>query len=313
MIGPRAFSSLDYLALEAERLGGVPERLFWSGRPFDVIKRTVPGTASHMDITSVYGYPDFPSVAEASVHQRSGFEVLRQQATARGIVAGYVRMGLREPIPNLPDGGMAVCVSVGDVVSVDLRRSSDAIFADYRKQLRNELRKPTSLEIALDGDIAAFHRMYVETMQRVGASQDYFFTLEYLTALHRLDGVSLVIARSEGRPVCGAIIITQGSTLFYHLGATADAALHESPIKRLLHDIIINHANGAYEELVLGGGFGAGESNLLRFKRGFSKRVHTARALRFVFQSDVYRRLSHINGALDLSNGFFPAYRAPRS
>src|SRR5690606_32485258 len=159
--------------------------------------------------------------------------------------------------------------------------------------------------LELADKVEAFHEIYSENMARVGASDHYFFSLDYLRALCEIDGVEYHLIGRDGGLAAGAITIQQGKTLFYHLGATAQTHLVNGPIKILLADIIQKNCQKDIEKMVLGGGLGGADDSLLRFKLGFSKKLLQIFALQTIFDRSTYERLCEGHAA----SNFFPRYR----
>lgn len=305
----RVFNSDAYLALDAKRLRGIATR---APSVAGLIARTIPGQDLG-DLVSVYGYPDLVLEDVGQPFETDAFvEDITAFGRASGFVSAYLRLGLEGDLLTPSDSGMAALVDVGDVVSVDLGRPIPEIVAGYRKQLRYELRQPHQFRFERSADATVFHQMYTENMTRVQAQAQYFFSRDYLTVLCQIPGVELCLAMDDQGPVAGAIVISQGARLFYHLGATADRIFPASPLKYLLADIIEKHANGTYCELVLGGGFGGGSDSLLRFKRGFSKATRRVKALRIILDPYSYDSLGGAAASPTIKDGFFPAYRNPQ-
>lgn len=302
------FDDPRYVTLEAARLGG-RETFFDLGteHPLGLIAREIAGQ-DLSDLVSIYGYPDFSGACQNVDAFLTDFAA---QATERGQIAAYLRLGLgfETPAPSLDlDGVSAVRVDVGEVVAVDLALDLDQILAGYRKNLRYDLRQPHGLTMEQSTDTAAFHEIYTENMSRVGATETYFFTEDYLASLVAIPGVELWLARDGEGVVAGGIFLRQSEIVYYHLGATADRALRTSPMKHVLHQRIANLSGAGLRYLVLGGGVGGGEDALLRFKRGFSKTLLPVHALRVVLDPPRYSALCGVSTAE--ADGFFPAYRS---
>lgn len=312
------FNDPDYLELEAARQGGQSELFdLGNGMTAGLIGRHIADGAGR-DLVSVYGYPDLALATSPLpvVDADSVLAPLAEAARGRGLIAAYLRLGLTQDVAA-PSGAVRGCdavqVDVGEVVVVDVAGGPEAAIQAYRKQLRNELRRPSSLVIEPSNDYAAFHEIYTQNMTRVNAQQSYFFSAEYFRALGALAGVELWLAQDAQGAAAGGIFIRHGDLVFYHFGATADRALAVSPLKYLLHHRIQALARaGGTRRLVLGGGVGGADDPLFSFKRGFSKLTQPVHALRVVFDPDAYARLCGPDALPISATGFFPAYRAPK-
>lgn len=312
------FCSDEYLKLEADRLGGSPVYFdLGEGKALGLVALEIPGTMAS-DLVSVYGYPDGFAVPNktGTIDTDTLLAQFGEAARKQGFVSAYLRLGLAYETPTPlqatnASGISAVRVKVGEVVAVDLTQIADELFAGYRKQLRYDLRKDHDLSIERSDDIAVFHSVYFENMQRIGASSEYFFSADYLATLCRLPGVELWLVHDAEGVAAGGIFVRQGEIIYYHLGATADRALAKSPLKLLLHNRITALAMSGPTRLILGGGRGGADDALLRFKRGFSRLTVPVHALRVVLDPSTYAHLSSLSVQPPSATGFFPAYRAP--
>lgn len=314
----QVFDDPDYVILEASRLGGRPV-FFRHGEDQNVglIAQAIPDTDAS-DLVSVYGYPDSFSApcGKGPIDTNARLDRMAEEARRQGHIAAYIRLGLAHETPSpLPERGTtdvsAILVEVGEVVAVDLAQSAEDLMAGYRKQLRYDLRRSPELRFERSEDVEAFHKIYSENMQRVDASDEYFFSVDYLAGLCRLPGVELWLTHDADGVVAGGIFLQQGTIVYYHLGAMANRSVAMSPLKHLLHDRITALAKSSPTRLILGGGRGGKNDALLRFKRGFSRQALPVHALRVIFNPVMYARISDLPQHPPSPTGFFPAYRAP--
>ncbi|HWN68544.1 MAG TPA: hypothetical protein VNM90_12980, partial [Haliangium sp.] len=99
----------------------------------------------------------------------------------------------------------------------------------------------------------------------------------------------------------------------YHLGASASAYLALSPLKLCLHGMSLWGQARGHRWHHLGGGVGAREDSLYRFKSGFSPLRAPFRSWRAIFDrarhDELVRRVPAERRAA-AGEGFFPGYRA---
>lgn len=306
------FNSHAYLVLEANRLQGEPVYLETpNGHRCGIIKRDIPGR-NVFDAVSVYGYPDIDllSPGESFENDDTLLRELFQAAKEHKLVAGFLRLGLAQDVGVSSDLA-ARSIRVGSSVCVDLRRDREEIFQSFRPRLRSQLRNGAEFDIAPSKDINTFHRLYSENMVRLDAHDEYFFSEQYLEDLLKIEGAGLVIAEDDQGAVAGALTISHGNALYYHLGATGDRGLTSSPLRSVIAYLCQENAHKKHDILVLGGGMGGADDSLMRFKRGFSKQTKPVSALKVIFDEKNYRNL--VSGAhQNLFEGYFPHYRAPR-
>jgi hypothetical protein len=157
-------------------------------------------------------------------------------------------------------------------------------------------------------------------MKRAGAQSSYFFDRAYFDLLTReLQDVShLFVVLKDGEVAAATICTICNGIVQDHLGGTRDAFLKYSP-DRLVVDTERKWAKAAGARVFhLGGGVGAQEDSVFRYKSGFSQRRHTFRTWRWVLQPEIYgelceraTRCNASNGLQAISAGYFPAYRCP--
>ena len=147
----------------------------------------------------------------------------------------------------------------------------------------------------------AFVRIYHETMTALGASGYYFFKDEYFHDLVDLLGEDLLLMMAmEGGEYIGGSMFTlsrSSQIMQYHLSGTASVYRHRQPSKVILHAAREWGREHGFSRLHLGGGVGAQEDALFKFKRGFSPDTHLFQSHRIVVNSDQYARLCQERGA----------------
>lgn len=277
------------------------------------------------DATSVYGY-----AGPVASHREIPDGVLRRFAAALesalrdlNVVTVFSRLhplfDQRYLLAHCGD-----CVQTGRTVSLNLTRPVDEQYAGFRKSHRRGLKKLRELGVKVVEDpelkhLDEFVQIYTASMRRVGAAAHYYFDREYFESL----------ARGLG-PAMRLFLVMHGSTIvaatmhsFYngivqaHLGGTADHALEWSPDKLLIDEVRLWACAHGYRVFHHGGGVGAQEDNLYRFKAGFSDTTHDFWTWRWVVDPAANQALCAERAAWNASQGlspvadtFFPAYRA---
>jgi hypothetical protein len=275
------------------------------------------------DAATPYGYPG-PIF-------RGGYDPeFARRATAamvdglreHGVVALFARL---HPILNrdtAPLAAAGMTIAHGETVSIDLTRSTEALWSDTMSGHRNEINRSIRAGHRAFVDeawshAADFTRIYAETMGRVGATSFYRFGDDYFRALREALGPRLHLGVVDiGGAIAAAALFSEVSGLVqYHLSGTAEAFLKERPTKLLLH-----HVRGWMKErgntcMHLGGGLGGTEDSLFKFKAGFSKTRQAFHTWRVIVDRERYAALAARAGwplaEGDDASGFFPRYRRP--
>lgn len=328
----------DYHIIAYMRGEGMPELLlFEEDNDFIALPVLVRRVAeverledSHfLDITSVYGYPG--PIASRSVLPET-FVIQFQKSITQYLLGKQVVTLFSRLHPLLPQAhllqGLGDLVQVGTTISVDLTLPPEVQWGQYRENHKRDiarLRRSGWKCIAFQGVqsgefISKFANMYKQTMQRVGASQYYYFDENYFAHLFAMRNVEvwLFVACKNGEAGAAGIFTLCNKIVQYHLGATESKFLKEAPMK-LVFDTVRVWAmrRGAYV-FHLGGGVGGKEDSLWRFKAGFSKRRHAFLTWRWVLNREWYEELCSKKRERDEAQGyvcaderFFPQYRAP--
>lgn len=274
--------------------------------------------AEGADATSTYGYPGAVAGEPASSALADAFSAaLRDACSQLGIISLFVR---QNPLidSNWLLTGPAEVVDIGSTVAVDLRQSEEEISAGANSNHRRNLKKTDQLgpELMVDDDfvhLQQFIEVYNATMERNEASDAYFFPTEYYLGLKRELGPSarLFHAVIDGEVTSSVLALASGGTVQYHLGGTDPKWARDGLARWTLEQVRVWSKQNGYDWFHLGGGVGAAEDSLFRFKAGFAKTFRTFSVARYIHDPVRYAELvaeSEAEGHR-AAEGFFPAYR----
>jgi hypothetical protein len=278
------------------------------------------------DATSVYGYagpiashPDIPAWV------LRGFQAcLCEELARQRVVAVFTR--LHPLIPQLAWlTDLGEYKPIGPTVSIDLTLPAQTQRSQYRSNHKRDLNKLSRLGVKgfRDEDFGflnEFINTYYENMQRLNASDIYFFDYTYFEKLISMSNakVHLFVCLLDGEVICGGLFFSHNGIVQYHLGGTRNEALRLSPMKILLDTVRLWANDQQAHVFHLGGGVGAKEDALFHFKAGFSDQRHEFAVWRWRVLPEVYDELCEekaqwaAHHGLDaVSPEFFPAYRCP--
>ena len=214
---------------------------------------------------------------------------------------------------------------MGTTVSIDMALDTSEQYRLYRKGHKSDIKKLKRSGAVCVGDengeyLGRFVEIYRETMQRIGAREEYMFDLSYFERLLSIRGVSwrLVVGVRDGEVLCGALFSLCGGIVQYHLSGTDQRFSREAPTKMLIDDIRLWAKEQNVWAFHLGGGLGSKEDSLFEFKAGFSDRCQKFAVWRWVRDPGLYVRLVADrrewlakNEIEAVDTGFFPEHRAP--
>lgn len=278
------------------------------------------------DATSVYGYAGPVSSHEPLPPRvvRNFQAALRYELGRWRVIAVFSRLHPLIAQDQIIEG-LGDRPANGQTISIDLSLPEDEQRAQYNKSCRTSLRKLREQGFVGLHDrekcyLPEFVNVYLETMHRARAQSSYFLDEAYFNLLTgELASVShLFVALKNGVVAAATLCTICDGIVQDHLGGTRDAFLKFSP-DRLVVDTERAWAKQMGARVFhLGGGVGAQEDSVFRYKSGFSNRRHTFRTWRWVLRPDVYEELcaraarqNADSGLRAVSAGYFPAYGCP--
>lgn len=305
----------DFVFLEARRIGAEAGLVVAEAEghmvALSLLFRRIPGHPELCDATSVYGYNGvlFSGRLGAPAPQ-AALEAIERALYLRGCVALFNRSHPLRPA-QLP--GRAVS---GETLLLDLSAGLDAYLAGLTAGHAYDLRRmrAAGLRVEVDAEgkrLADFHRMYLATMDRLGAAAGYRFPQEVVSGHFRSasSGAQLWLAWDGDRLAASAIFFRGRHCAHYHLSAS-DRLASKHPATKLILDEFIRAeiALGRREFLHLGGGVGGAVDSLNQFKRGFGAQPVPFHLTRWIVRPADYDLLCEGHADAD----FFPRYRSAR-
>lgn len=284
-----------------------------------LIIRKIEGTLFY-DVTSVYGYSGPIASRQIKEFDGSFLDYFRNEIKAyfraNNIIAAFSRLH-----PLIEQS--AVFQNFGELkqlnktISIDLTLPVDEQRRGFRKSLKSDLnqfkRKDYSTLIASNKDeIDEFINIYYETMDRVEATPNYYFSKEYFYKFldNKEFSNKLILAKKNDIVTAGAIFTITGRIMQYHLAGTRSEYNRDTPMKLIIDEARLLGSKMNLTDLHLGGGVGGQDNDsLFLFKSGFSKNFKQFSIWRKVFNQKAYDELVKEKGLESSESGFFPLYR----
>jgi len=279
------------------------------------IIRPIQGT-TYFDITSVYGYPGPLTNNLPKDFDNSNLVIeLNNYFKENKVISVFSRLNpfINNQKDILKDFG--ICEDKSTVVIIDLTKDLKEQRRGYQKRIRtqiNKARRICSIKIAKsESDINAFINIYYENMDRVNANDSYYFDRNYFYEMVNSKSfttdILLAVEIESNKIIAGAMFITTGPIVQYHLSGTKTEYLNVMPLKMLIDEMRIRATEKGCTHFNLGGGFGSKEDSLLRFKMSFSKNLKMFCIWKHIVDVDIYKQLIIDNKSTN--QDFFPAYR----
>ncbi|NFN92762.1 GNAT family N-acetyltransferase [Clostridium botulinum] len=160
-------------------------------------------------------------------------------------------------------------------VYLDLTKGIEEIWQDdIKSKNRNMIRKAkkNGVNIQISNDYNEFKKIYSITMDKVSASNYYYFNDQYYDIVKKNDNYILLNATKNNTIIASAIFIQYGEYFHYHLAGSLHEYLKFSPNNLLLWEAIKLACNRGMKCFHFGGGLEDSlNDNLFKFKSSFSK------------------------------------------
>lgn len=324
-----------YVQIEANRLGAKPEaflasegdRLFFLPylvRSCQAIVLENELASQTFDVVSPYGYPGIllSDQGRQAIFAQRALEALRTTLSDRGVCSGFFRMHplLNQDIPELFSPN--VFTDAGETVAINLLLGEDALWKQLREGHQGTIARCrklgfTARMVPLGDCLDEFLTIYLQTMDRVKAKQDYYFDRDYFQQLAQLPGVSCCVAEKDREMASACIFLECGDIVQAHLGGTRTKYLTRSPFHLVLYEAALWAKSRGNSYLHLGGGVGGANDKLFHFKAGFSRLRFRFFTLRLITNEARHHQLVGLRAAsLNVSpeallrTNYFPPYRS---
>ena len=276
------------------------------------LKRQIAGTP-YFDFTSVYGYsgPIYKNVPE-DFNNTTFLSELKDYLFSNKIISVFSRLNPYFDQQSLILKNLGETPVSGKVVNIDLTKSIEEQRTQYGKSTKNRTNKcrriATVKEVTSKEDLETYIDIYYENMDRLGASDSYYFSKEYFFNFLECEDfktrVLLVIENETGKAMAGSMFVETNFIVQFHLSGTRTEFLNWAPANLFLDEMRLIATEAGYEIFNLGGGLGGQEDSLFNFKASFSKDHRDFRLWRYIVDQKVYDTLSK-----DKEGSYFPLYR----
>ena len=272
------------------------------------------------DIITPYGYGGFLIEGERDYKTIGRLnEEYTTYCAKKGIVSEFVRF---HPLLQNHIGLESVydMTQLGKTIHMDLS-SPEIIYANIGSKTRNRLRKAEAAGLRFRTDntwdvFLSFKDIYEQTMDRNNADAYYYFGEDYYKSVMNdlKDHATVGCAVFNDEIVAAVILLFGNRKMHIHLTGSRQEYLHLSPVAFLYHQAALWGYQNGIDTAHLGGGVGASEDSLYRFKCNFNKNPgHYFVIGRKKFDDAAYDKLLGCrkdDPSFDPDTNFFPAYRA---
>lgn len=221
----------------------------------------------------------------------------------------------------IPMKGISEVIDLGKTIAFDLT-SPEVIWENIVSKNRNMIRKAekNGIEIYYSHTCELFKdfiRIYNATMDKDNAEKYYYFGEEFYKSIHNdLDGYyEIFYAVYHGQIIAMSIILFANKQMHYHLSGSMAEFRNLAPSNLLLYKAALWGCEQGYKTFHLGGGVGAGEDSLYKFKAAFNRKSNYQFSIaKHIFNQDKYNELVKERADRDCNfnsnSQFFPLYRS---
>ena len=271
----------------------------------------------YFDFATPYGYGGWIIESNKStVHTTELFNAYTAWIQQNGIISEFVRF---HPMLKNHEAchGYYNVIQLGEVVHMDLS-SRDGIWENITSKNRNMIRKAIKNDVRVYNGrfpeiYKQFKTIYNSTMDKDDAEDYYYFGDQfYESVLHDLPhNAQIFWAEKDGQVIAASIMLATNGRMNYHLSGSLREFSSLAPTNLLLYEAALwGNANG-YRTLYMGGGVGAEEDSLFKFKRAFYKgdlnRFYMGKK---IHNQEKYDELLGYRTGIE-NQCYFPKYRAP--
>ena len=203
-----------------------------------------------------------------------------------------------------------------DNVYIDLRKESIEIYHNFHPSVRKNVNRALTAGLTFsqsektDEDVDLFVELYWASMQRLGADDYFYFSVDYFRALIKdCEGASLFVVRDESnQPIAASILLHYGNIGHHHLTGYAADSTPLRPNDYMIYSLINWGKSNNLQCLHLGGG----AQSISDFKAKFSNeripyyvgyKIHNQEAYQLL--CDIWRKENNFSQHSD----YFPLYR----
>lgn len=253
------------------------------------------------DFETPYGYGGPISNSDDMAWNNKALNAIIEKFRNSNYIAGFIRF---HPLLNNADLCRNNMEVIDDRKTIAIKTSDD-IEDIWKKQIssknRNMIRKAekNDLRFYRDNDfkfIESFKKLYNSTMERLEATDFYFFDDDYYNAFVKIfSGKGFLGCVFKGDEIISsALFMYEGDFGHYHLAGSNRMYSSLGANNYLLWNTACELHKESVKEFHLGGGINSDEENsLFKFKHSFSPNTKQFSIGKIIFNDDVYKSVCY--------------------
>lgn len=214
----------------------------------------------------------------------------------------------------------------GEIVIRSLTEGKEEVWNNFKHAVRTCVRcaEGAGLKVIFDlqGErLKDFIRIYYQTMQRLNATQQYYFSpIFFETIVKKLPGLFVFgHVVYEEKVIASKLVLVTKDHLFPFLGGSDSTYFDLNPNQLLDKEIFYWGIDHQKKSCVLGGGYDGQADGVFQYKKKFAPfGIAPYKIGKHIFDKNVYQSMCEKRKQYNVSNGktwmidgrFFPEYRA---
>lgn len=263
------------------------------------------------DVQSPYGYGGPISNSEDKKFLESAHSAYTKWCHSNKIVCEFIRF---HPVLENWIWYEGEKIADRETVVVDLKVPD--LLGSYVTRARTAVRKAEKtgfkVRVATPKEfLEIFSELYYSSLKELQADQSYYFSREYFSQVMETSGAHGLICQKEDKVQGGALFLTEGNVIEYHLSAASTQGKASGVTNLLLHEgFKLGQSLGCSIAHLGGGRSKTPDDKLLFFKSGFSPLKNTFKVGKKVHLHEDYKNLkSRWEGKHGKSNDRILFYR----
>ncbi len=279
---------------------------------------------TYFDVTSFYGYSGPLFINTINKDKINCFwHLVDDWYTKHKVISEFIRFNLEG---NYQYYSGKLSPTLNNVIGNILENADEQwntfttkVRNNYRKAISNGLKSKIFHQNIDETIIEIFHDIYIKTMDRNHAENNYYYSIEYFKTLIAANpkNTALVIIYKDDVAISTELILLNKNTMFSFLGGTDAAFFNLRPNDFLKMEAIKWGRENGYSNYILGGGRNNGDS-LYKYKKSFFPNTNDVIYYtgRKILNESAYEKLvtfankySYKINSADITNDYFPLYR----
>lgn len=280
------------------------------------IEKTLSDGNLYFDVTSTWGYSGPLYKSQLSNESlRIFWTQVDLWYKTNNIVSEFVRFNPDGNQINY-SGEMSTVMNIIKGKLLDI----ETIWSNYNRKVRKNINKAKREELytkiyfgkdITQDAIDQFYNIYIHTMDRTNATEQYYNSKEKLTIFMENcpDNCAIVLTYKDEVAIASEIILLSNDSLFSFIGGTLSDYFNLRPNEILKHDVIDWGFNRGFKFYVLGGGLGKEDGIYIYKKTFFPNDEYPFVVGKKIVNDKIYDELVSMQEFDNSDSDFFPLYR----